>query len=112
MSLLQTRRRILAGLATGAVALAGAPALFAAEGSLETTAVWLVQDPSACVAPEYVVEELLRDEGFGEIRYVEVASDADDQKMLNEDKADFALDFALKFITGIDAGDPLTVMNF
>jgi hypothetical protein len=52
----------------------------AAEGQLETTRVRLVQDPSACVAPEYVVQDMLRDEGFIEIGYVPVASDADHQK--------------------------------
>src|SRR5207253_435950 len=110
-----SRRRFAGTLSlVGAAAAAGilpSPAAAPAEGRLETTAVRLVQDPSACVAPEYVVEDLLRDEGFTEIGYVEVASDADDQKMLNENKADFALDFALKFVIAIDAGDPLTVVS-
>jgi NitT/TauT family transport system substrate-binding protein len=106
-----SRRRVV-----GALSLAGTGALvpsFAAapaEDRLETTSVRLVQDPSTCVAPEYVVDDLLRDEGFTEIGYAEVATDADDQKMLNENKADFALDFALKFVMAIDAGDPLTVL--
>ena len=48
----------------------------------------LVQDPSSCLAPQYVAEELLRDEGFTEVEYVEVASDADDQKMIASGSAD------------------------
>ena len=106
-----SRRRAVAALSLGAAGvLLPRLAADAAEGQLETASVRLVQDPSACVAPEYVVEDLLRDEGFVDIGYVPVASDADDQKMLNENKADFALDFALKFIAAIDAGDPLTVL--
>jgi NitT/TauT family transport system substrate-binding protein len=106
-----SRRRVIGALSIAGVgalipSLAAAPA----DDRLETANVRLVLDPSACVAPEYVVEELLREEGFAEIGYVPVASDADDQKMLNENKADFALDFALKFVTAIDAGDPLTVL--
>ena len=107
-----SRRHVVGGLSLlGAGALLPSLTVTAAEDRLETTAVRLVQDPSTCVAPEYVVEDLLRAEGFREIGYVEVASDADDQKMLNENKADFALDFALKFVTAIDAGDPLTVLS-
>ena len=83
----------------------------AASARLETTRVRLVQDPSSCLAPQYVAEELLRDEGFTEVEYVEVASDADDQKMIASGSADFALDFALKFVAAIDAGLPLTVLS-
>ena len=46
----------------------------AAEGPLETTTVRLVNDGSICIAPEYAAEELLRAEGFTDIRYVEVPS--------------------------------------
>src|SRR4029077_10496282 len=101
-----TRRRFVR-----AFSLAGASVLLPsagfAEERLETTRVRLVQDPSSCLAPQYVAEELLRDQGFTDIRYVEVASDADDQKMIATGAADFALDFALKFITAIDADQPL-----
>src|ERR1700736_6816830 len=57
----------------GSLSLAGVGALLpsltvtAAEDRLETTTIRLVQDPSTCVAPEYVVEDLLRAEGFREI---------------------------------------------
>jgi NitT/TauT family transport system substrate-binding protein len=105
-----TRRRFVR-----AFSLAGASVLLPsagfAEERLETTRVRLVQDPSSCLAPQYVAEELLRDQGFTDIRYVEVASDADDQKMIATGAADFALDFALKFITAIDADQPLTVLS-
>ena len=54
-----------------------APRVFSApEGSLadeaplETTAVRLIKIPGICIAPQYVAEELLRAEGFTEVRYV------------------------------------------
>jgi NitT/TauT family transport system substrate-binding protein len=107
-----SRRRFGRALScAGAVTLLPASLARAAGGRLETTSVRLVQDPSSCLAPQYVAEELLRDEGFTDIQYVEVASDADDQKMIASGAADFALDFALKFITAIDAGEPLTVLS-
>lgn len=82
-----------------------------AEERLETTAVRLVQDPSSCLAPQYVAEDLLRTEGFTDISFVEVLSDAQDQETIARGKADFALDFALKYVTAIDAGEPLTVLG-
>ena len=43
----------------------------AAEEPLETTSVRLLQGTPICGAPVYVAEELLRAEGFTDIRYVE-----------------------------------------
>jgi NitT/TauT family transport system substrate-binding protein len=65
-----TRRRFLTGLSlAGAAGLLRARPAPAAEGSLETTTVRLVNDSSVCIAPEYVAEDLLRAEGFTDIRY-------------------------------------------
>ncbi len=73
MSIVQTRRRFLATLsAAGAAGLVRAPRSSAAEGALETTTVRIPKIPAICLAPEYVSEELLRAEGFTDIRYVEV----------------------------------------
>ena len=44
----------------------------AAEGALETTTVRIAKIGAICLAPQYVSEELLRAEGFTDIRYVEV----------------------------------------
>ena len=96
---------------TGAAALLPSSAAITADGRLETTSVRLVQDPSSCLAPQYVAEELLRAEGFTDVSYIEVPSDSQDQEMIARGKADFALDFALKFVTAIDAGDPITVLS-
>ena len=73
MTMTQSRRRFLAGLsAIGTAASLRAPAR-AAEGALETTSVRLPRDVGICVAPEYVVDDLLRAEGFTDIRHVPFA---------------------------------------
>jgi NitT/TauT family transport system substrate-binding protein len=69
MPMTQTRRRFLTTLSMAGAAGLVRPA--AAAEALETTTVGLVNDRSICIAPEYVAEELLRAEGFSDIRYVE-----------------------------------------
>ena len=71
MGTVQTRRSFLATLSlAGTAGLLVAPQALAAEGALETTTVRLVNDGSICIAPEYAAEDLLRAEGFTDIRYV------------------------------------------
>jgi NitT/TauT family transport system substrate-binding protein len=73
MAPIQTRRQFIAGAAAaGATGLLGAPHARAAEGAIETTSVRLTKSPGLCIAPQYVAEELLRAQGFTDIRYVDV----------------------------------------
>jgi NitT/TauT family transport system substrate-binding protein len=51
------------------------PQAIGAEGSLETTTVRISKDLSICEAPLYVAAELLRAEGFTDIRYVDTTVD-------------------------------------
>jgi NitT/TauT family transport system substrate-binding protein len=72
MALMQTRREFLTALSlAGPAGLLSPPRVLAAERELETTTVRLAKGPGICIAPQYVAEELLRAEGFTEIRYVE-----------------------------------------
>ena len=76
MPILQTRRRFLSTLSlAGAAGLIRPPAVFAAEGRLETTSVRLAKMPDMCMAPQLVGQELLRDEGFTDIQYVDTTND-------------------------------------
>ena len=107
-----TRRGFASGLAMTAAGALAWPLRAPAQGKIETTSMRMVQDPSTCVAaPHYVAEALLREEGFADIQFIKLASDADDQTAIAEGKADFALDFALKYVTAIDAGLPITVLS-
>ncbi|HXJ53278.1 MAG TPA: twin-arginine translocation signal domain-containing protein, partial [Burkholderiales bacterium] len=65
------RRRFLAALAaTGAAGLMG-PTNSRAQGErLETTSVRLAKITGTCIAPQYLAEELLRLEGFTDVRYI------------------------------------------
>jgi len=107
MSIAQTRRRFLTTLSlAGAAGFVGAPWTLAAEGVLETTTVRLTKVPGICLAPQYVAEELLRAEGFTEIRYVDAPAG-----VLPLGKADFTLAYASNFLRQIDAGDPITLLS-
>ena len=111
MSLTQTRRRFLAttGLA-GAAALIRPPQVLAAEGSPETTSVRITKNPGICYAPQYVAEELLRDEGFTDIRYVETST-SEIGAAIAQGKVDFGMNYALQIVRDIDAGAPVTVIG-
>ena len=80
MAILQSRRRFVTDAAVagaagfgalGAVNRGGGGKSFAAEPPPEITTIRLERDPVTCIAPQ-VVEELLRAEGFTDIRYVDL----------------------------------------
>src|SRR4029453_3580430 len=68
----QSRRRFLATLSSAGVAgVIGVPNSFAQEAPPETTILRLPKfSTTICGAPVYIAEELLRAEGFTDIRYV------------------------------------------
>ena len=71
MHFIQSRRDFLASLsAAGAAGVLGARGSLADEGPPETTTIRLAQDPASASRPQYVAEELLRAEGFTDVRYV------------------------------------------
>jgi NitT/TauT family transport system substrate-binding protein len=107
----QTRRRVLATLAlVGAGSLVRPPPALAAVGALESTTLRLTRTPSLCVAPQYIAEELLRAEGFSDVRYVDTASATESANAIGRDEADLSFDFVSAFIMAIDAGQPITLL--
>jgi NitT/TauT family transport system substrate-binding protein len=110
MATMQTRRRFLTTLSlAGAAGLVRTPQTLATEGVLETTSVRLPKGSSICTSPQYIVEELLRAEGFTDIRYVEMPADAVPEA-IGHGKLDFALNYATMVAVAIDRGEPLTVL--
>jgi len=98
MPTLQTRRRFMTALSSaGAAGLLRAPPLQAAEETPETTTVRLTKVPGICLAPQYVAEELLRVEGFTDIRYVDVPAG-----VLPLGKVDFSQAYAANFLKQIE----------
>ena len=108
---MHTRRRFLAGLSlAGAAGRVRAPPALAADGALETTTVRIAKIGAICLAPQYVSEELLRAEGFTEIRYVELKDPAAIGQSIGRGEADFSTAFAVDPIQAIDAGAPIVVL--
>src|SRR6516165_6378344 len=111
MSIMQTRRRFLTlASAAGAASLVRAPRVLGAEGALETTTLRFTRTPALCVAPLFVAEELLRVEGFSNIRYVDTGSATESANAIAAGQADLSFDFASAYIIGIDSGLPITVL--
>src|SRR6516225_3730100 len=104
----QTRRRFLAALASaGAAGLAQVPPAFGEKGVLETTTVRL-QTPALCVSPLYIAEELLRAEGFTDIRYTAPPDSATILPIHGD--VDFSSAYASDAVRAIDAGEPLMLL--
>jgi NitT/TauT family transport system substrate-binding protein len=111
MQIIQSRRDFLAGLsAAGAAALFGTRRSFADEAPPETTTIRLSKIPGICIAPQYVVEELLRAEGFTDVRYV-AAQAGRHSELMARGELDFSLNFAAPLVLSIDAGEPVTVVT-
>lgn len=111
------RRRFLRGAAlagaSGFVRLRPEQAL--AEPPPETTKIRLPQTPAMCEAPQFLVSDLLKAEGFTAVEYVKINStNPSESKTLETSLASGALDIAFNFaapaIIRIDAGDPITVL--
>ena len=112
MPMTQTRRRFLTTLSlAGATGLLRAPASLAAAGALETTTVRLANVPGICIAPQYVAEELLRAEGFADVRYVRLAPGSNSPEGIARGEVDFGVNFASVLIAGLDRGVELTVLG-
>jgi NitT/TauT family transport system substrate-binding protein len=110
MTMVQTRRRFLTTLSlAGAASLVRAPRVLAAEGALETASVRLPKIPAICFAPLYVAEELLRAEGFTDIRYVATA--INQPEGLARGEIDFGSNFAPVLIGALDRGMPITALG-
>ena len=108
----QTRRGFIGGIAAvGASACTGVYRAHAAEGALDTTTVRLLKFPGICIAPQYAAEELLRAEGFTNIRYIDVGPTVELSVRVGRGDADFAMEFAARTIQTIDRGGALTVLG-
>ena len=112
MYLTQSRRGFLTSLSsTGAACLMGLPNSFAQEAPPETTTVRFPISNNICFAPLYVADELLRAEGFTDIRYVSTASGATGARWVARGDADFDNAFVGTQMSLIDAGEPITIVG-
>ena len=107
---MQNRRHFLTtGLSIAAAGLAGA-ALTGARRTLadeappETTSVRLGQYSATCIAPLYILDDLLREEGFADVRYVPSPAWG------RHGETEFDVDFCGNMIGPIDAGEPIVML--
>ena len=111
MPIMQTRRGFVTTIsAVGALGLFSAPRVLAAEGRLETTSVRFFKSSLICsAAPQFTAEQLLRDEGFTEIAYVE-APRHEFPQAFGDGRVDFSVTFIVNHIQAIDRGVPITIL--
>lgn len=104
------RRKLLTTLTVGGAAgLVGfRPGYAAAERPPETSRIRMAQIGGVCVAPQYVAEELLRGEGFSEVRYVTAAGGT--YPALASGEIDLAIAFIAPFILQVEAKAPIVML--
>jgi NitT/TauT family transport system substrate-binding protein len=107
MQIIQSRRDFLttASLATAAGVL-GSRSPLADEGPPETTTIRLAWYPNICTAPGFIADELLRAEGFTEIRRT---PDPPREAVARGD-IDFQFETAAWVVSQVDAGEPITAL--
>ena len=82
----------------------------AEDGRLETTAVQIGKIAGICLVAQYVAEDLLRGEGFTDIRYVPTEPGTKAALALARGEIDFTTNFSPPLIIAIDAGEPITMV--
>src|SRR5262245_2172286 len=107
-----SRQRFLGGvtLAVTAGLLGLRPESAPAEPPPETTMLRLTQTPGTCLAPQYVAEELLQQEGFTEVQYIKTTGGGGTARALASGEAHISMTFGGPLIVRIDAGDPLVIL--
>jgi NitT/TauT family transport system substrate-binding protein len=81
----------------------------AAEPPPETTRIRLAQSPAICVAPQYVVKELLPGEGFTDIQYV--FAGVHPYPLIASGAIDISLAFVAPFLVELEVGAPITLLG-
>jgi len=109
-----SRRQFMNGATAAGVAgsLGLRPELAAAEPPPETPKLSLFENPILCLTPQYVAEDLLRGEGFTDVRYVnyprETRTWAPD--VLVSGDVDVSFSFAPTNVLRLDAGMPIVML--
>ncbi len=107
-----SRRRLVQGLIAASAAGLGLTAKgLAAEPPLETTKLTLHHSGSICQAPQYVAEELLRAEGFTELRYMTAEESGGVYKAIGSGAVDVMNDFATVILTELDKERPIVTLG-
>jgi NitT/TauT family transport system substrate-binding protein len=108
---MESRRQFLLALtAATTTGLLNAHASAAAEAPPEITTIRFTRLPAVCLAPQYIAEELLRAEGFKEIRYVDTEAVQIGDAIARSD-VDISSANPVDFAQALDAGAPIVVLG-
>ena len=104
-----SRREFLGGVTlAGTAGLLGVrPTPVAAEPPVETTTLRLAQIPGACIAPQYVAEDLLHGEGFTDVQYVKKARRVQTYEAVASGEVAITVGSVGPLLIQVDAGDPI-----
>jgi NitT/TauT family transport system substrate-binding protein len=108
--MMQTRRDFGVTLSLAGAALIGGTPALADDGPPETTTIRLAFYPNICLAPTLVAEDLLRVEGFTDIRYVQTSGSFTVPELVARGEVDFASTFAGTLVHHIDNDAPITAL--
>jgi NitT/TauT family transport system substrate-binding protein len=112
MQIRQNRRDFLTTLSFAGVAgVLGTTQSFADEGPPETTTIRLAYYPNDCLVPLLVAEDLLRAEGFTDIRYVSLPESFTTPQLVARGDVHFANTFAGTLVSHMDDGVPVTALS-
>jgi NitT/TauT family transport system substrate-binding protein len=108
MQIRQSRRDFLTALSAASAAwVLSARTSLADEGPPETTTIRLNWYPNICLAPGFISEDLLRAEGFTDVRYIrDLPFDA-----VARGDIDFDFDTAAWVVSHLDAGEPILALS-
>jgi NitT/TauT family transport system substrate-binding protein len=113
---MHTNRRdlLLAGACAASTALFwSVAARLKAEGPNpppETTTIRLAKNQTICIAPQYVVSDLLSAEGFTNVAYVQSDAGVEQAKAVANGDLDFTLHFSGPLLLQVDRGLRITVL--
>jgi NitT/TauT family transport system substrate-binding protein len=105
-----SRRDFVGGLAGTAATFGFGTRTFAAEPPPETSRIRLAQVPGICFAPQYVAEELLRGEGFSDIKYLRLPGGTTVPAAMGKGEVDLVIRYVASSVLDIDAGLPVVML--
>jgi NitT/TauT family transport system substrate-binding protein len=106
---MERRAFVRGAAAVGMTRLLGMPSA-EAEPAPETTRVRLGAVPSICLSPQYVAEDLLRAEGFTDVRFPPASGGVPGAKEMGAGDADIAMNMAAPLVVALDGGTPIVVL--
>jgi len=77
----------------------------------ETTRLRFPTIPTICLAPQYLAEEFLAEEGFTDVQYAKAASGVENMEGVSAGELDVTQHFAGSIVTALDAGAAIVTLG-